>query len=122
MVIQQIACPAEGRTRGTATDADARSAAPVRRVRLGNTDFRFKLNCSFGGVFNSDVVQVSILPGHEAKSLGIGIPTLRDMVPIRFKLQDSQTSVHNIKVFGALNRQDNGDYTLLRRQIQPNGI
>ena len=42
--------------------------------------------------------------------------------PIRYKFQDSQTSAHNIKVFGALNPKDNCDCTLLRRHIHPSGI
>jgi hypothetical protein len=42
--------------------------------------------------------------------------------PIRYKFEDSQKSVRNIQVSGALNHQDNGDYSPLRRQIQPKEI
>jgi hypothetical protein len=125
--MKQIACPAEGRTRGPATDADARSAAPVWRVRLGNTDFRFKINCNFWRLLTAAWFRY---PFFQDMKLSYWVMDFRCYEiwfrisgnPIRYKFQDSQTSVHNIKVFGALNGQDNGDYTLLRRQIQPNGI
>ena len=78
VVIEPIACPAEGRTYGAVTNADARSAAPVLRGRLGNTGFRFKINCNLAcgegrRECNSCVFQVSVLLEHEAESLGYWI-------------------------------------------------